>query len=184
MILNLKRYISLLLVLMLLIGIVPTAYAAEPSEDVAVMSIASTQNSIMLFDYADNGNYTTVLNSQVSCAYKPNGSGTTRTAYIKNLGWHFARYGGVAYPDDPLYCIEPWRSYGASTSGNSVDRGVTLDGSGSTTGSNVWYALPAARREAIGLILLYSNQMWDKSVSVAMSTTTSIALSLTQNIRP
>lgn len=197
MILNLKRCISLLLVLMLLIGIVPTVYAAGPdAEDIvesseqtealeddgsalspapmalsaagdyAVMSIASTQNSIMLFDYADNGNYTTVLNSQVACAYKPNGTGSTKTAYIKNLGWHFARYGGVAYPDDPLYCIEPWRSYGASTSGNSVDRGVTLDGSGSTTGSNVWYALPAARREAIGLILLYSNQMWDKSVSV------------------
>ena len=202
MILNLKRFISLLLVLMLLIGLVPTAYAAEPDTgsaaqedptepteptdppeadrsaaisapaamsaagDYAVMSIASTQNSIMLFDYADNGNYTTVLTSQVACAYKPNGSGTTRTAYIKNLGWHFARYGGVAYPDDPLYCIEPWRSYGASTSGNSVDREVTLDGSGSTSGSNVWYALPAARREAIGLILLYSNQMWDKSVSV------------------
>lgn len=197
MILNLKRCISLLLVLMLLIGIVPTVYAAGPdAEDIVesseqtealeddgsalspapmalsaagdytVMSIASTQNSIMLFDYADNGNYTTVLNSQVACAYKPNGTGSTKTAYIKNLGWHFARYGGVAYPDDPLYCIEPWRSYGASTSGNSVDRGVTLDGSGSTTGSNVWYALPAARREAIGLILLYSNQMWDKSVSV------------------
>ena len=107
MILNLKRYISLLLVLMLLIGIVPTVNAAEldsestlpeetvseaseqtgqtdpteptePTEptappgdtgdadlvdpgtasevgDYAVMSIASTQNSIMLFDYADNG---------------------------------------------------------------------------------------------------------------------------------
>ena len=224
MILNLKRYISLLLVLMLLIGIVPTVNAAEldsertlpektvseaseqteqtdpteptePTEptappgdtgdadlvdpgtasevgDYAVMSIASTQNSIMLFDYADNGNYTTVLNSQVSCAYKPNGSGTIRTAYIKNMGWHFARYGGVAYPDDPLYCIEPWRSYAASTSGNSVDRGVTLDGSGSTQGSNVWHALPAERREAIGLILLYSNQMWDHSISV---TTTSKA---------
>ena len=128
----------------------------------SVMSIASTQNSIMLFDYADNGNYTTVLNSQVACAYKPNGSGTTRTAYIKNLGWHFARYGGVAYADDPLYCIEPWRSYAASTSGNSVDRGVTLDGSGSTTGSNVWYALPAARREAIGLILLYRRHHFDQ----------------------
>ena len=138
----------------------------------SVMSIASTQNSIMLFDFADNGNYTTVLNSQVACAYKPNGTGTTRTAYIKNLGWHFARYGGVAYADDPLYCIEPWRSYAASTSGNSVDRGVTLDGSGSTTGSNVWYALPAARREAIGLILLYSDQMWNHSISV---TTTSKA---------
>lgn len=142
------------------------------STGASVMSIASTQNSIMLFDYADNGNYTTVLNSQVTCAYKPNGTGTTRTAYIKNLGWHFARYGGVAYADDPLYCIEPWRSYAASTSGNSVDRGVTLDGSGSTTGSNVWYALPEARREAIGLILLYSNQMWDHSISV---TTTSKA---------
>ena len=140
--------------------------------DSSTWAIGSTQKSIMLFDYADNGDYTTRLNSQVACAYKPNGSGTTRTAYIKNLGWHFARYGGVAYADDPLYCIEPWRSYAASTSGNSVDRGVTLDGSGSTTGSNVWYALPAARREAIGLILLYSNQMWNHSISV---TTTSKA---------
>lgn len=140
--------------------------ATSESEDFALMSIGSNQNSIMLFDYADNGNYTTVLNSQVSCSYKPNGTGTTRTAYIKNLGWHFARYGGVAYPDDPLYCIEPWRSYGASTSGNSVDRDVTLDGSGSTSGSNVWYALPTARREAIGLILLYSDQMWNHSISV------------------
>lgn len=131
-----------------------------------MIPLASTQNSIMLFDYADNGNYTTVLNYQVSCAYKPNGSGTTRTAYIKNLGWHFARYGNVAYADDPLYCIEPWRNFGASTSGNSVDREVTLDGSGSTSGSNVWYAMPADRREAIGLILLYSDQMWDHSISV------------------
>ena len=212
-----KRCISLLLIAVLLVGMIPTAYATETatsstaleettsevtegtepidsteptepteptappenedsesedlqatseSEDFALMSIGSNQNSIMLFDYADNGNYTTVLNSQVSCSYKPNGTGTTRTAYIKNLGWHFARYGGVAYPDDPLYCIEPWRSYGASTSGNSVDRDVTLDGSGSTSGSNVWYALPTARREAIGLILLYSDQMWNHSISV------------------
>ena len=68
---------------------------------------ASTQNSIMLFDFADNGDYTTLLNYQVSCTYKPNGSGTTRTAYVKNMGWHFARYGGVAHADEPLYCIEP-----------------------------------------------------------------------------
>ena len=74
--------------------------------------------------------------------------------------------GSLAYPDEPLYCIEPWRSYGASTSGNSVDRGVTLDGSGSTAGSNVWYAMPEDYREAIGLILLYSDQLWDHSVSV------------------
>ena len=127
---------------------------------------ASTQKSIMLFDFADNGDYTTRLNYQVSCTYKPNGSGTTRTAYVKNMGWHFARYGGVAHADEPLYCIEPWRNYAASTSGNSVDRDVTLNGSGSTAGSNVWYALPSARREAIGLILLYSDQQWDHSISV------------------
>ena len=127
---------------------------------------ASTQKSIMLFDFADNGDYTTRLNYQVSCTYKPNGSGTTRTAYVKNMGWHFARYGGVAHADEPLYCIEPWRNYAASTSGNSVDRDVTLNGSGSTTGSNVWYALPSARREAIGLILLYSDQQWNHSISV------------------
>lgn len=204
MIVNLKRCLSILLAVMLLIGIIPTAYAVEsgadsnqpektvsegteptdsidpteptepteppdianPQDDYAVMSVGSTQKSILLFDYADNGNYTTVLKSQVSCEYKPNGTGAARTAYIKNLGWHFARYGGVAYPDEPLYCIEPWRSYGASTSGNSVDRGVTLDGSGSTAGSNVWYAMPEDYREAIGLILLYSDQMWDHSVSV------------------
>ena len=174
MIVNLKRCLSILLAIMLLIGIIPAAYAVEsgadsnqpektvsegteptdsidpteptepteppdianPQDDYAVMAVGSTQKSIMLFDYADNGNYTTVLKSQVSCEYKPNGTGAARTAYIKNLGWHFARYGGVAYPDEPLYCIEPWRNYGASTSGNSVDRGVTMDGSGSTAGSN------------------------------------------------
>lgn len=201
MIVNLKRCLSILLAVMLLIGIIPAAYAVEsgadstqpektvskgtdsidsteptePTEppdipdtqdDYAVMSVGSTQKSIMLFDYADNGNYTTVLKSQVSCEYKPNRTGAARTAYIKNLGWHFARYGGAAFPDEPLYCIEPWRSYGASTSGNSVDRGVTLDGSGSTAGSNVWYAMPEDYREAIGLILLYSDRMWDYSVSV------------------
>ena len=139
---------------------------SEDDRNLGAEAYASTQKSIMLFDFADNGDYTTRLNYQVSCAYKPNGSGTTRTAYVKNMGWHFARYGGVAHADEPLYCIEPWRNYGASTSGNSVDRDVTLNGSGSTTGSNVWYALPSARRDAIGLILLYSDQQWNHSISV------------------
>ena len=147
----------------------PAEDTPDESEDDRILdadTYASTQNSIMLFDFADNGDYTTRLNYQVSCTYKPNGSGTIRTAYVKNMGWHFARYGGVAHADEPLYCIEPWRNYAASTSGNSVDRDVTLNGSGSTTGSNVWYALPSARREAIGLILLYSDQQWNHSISV------------------
>ncbi len=118
MIVNLKRCLSILLAVMLLIGIIPAAYAVEsgadstqpektvsegtdsidpteptePTEppdipdtqdDYAVMSVGSTQKSILLFDYADNGNYTTVLKSQVSCEYKPNRTGAARTAYIK-----------------------------------------------------------------------------------------------------
>ena len=106
MIVNLKRCISILLAVMLLIGIIPTAYAVEsgvdsiqsgevisegtdsidpteptePTEppdipdtqdDYAVMSVGSTQKSILLFDYADNGNYTTVLKSQVSSSTNP-----------------------------------------------------------------------------------------------------------------
>lgn len=137
-----------------------------------IMTAATTQSSIMLFDFSDNGNYTSSLNSQITVNYKWNGSGTTRTCYLKNFGWHFARYGGVPYADEPLYCIEPHKNYAASTSGNSVDRGVTLSGSGSTTGSSVWYSLNANRREAIGMILLYTDELWDHSVSV---TTTSKA---------
>ncbi len=156
---RLRGLVSLLLVFVLCVGMLPGFFVTKASA-------ASTQGSIMLFDFADNGDYTSRLNSQLSVSYKPNGSGTTRTAYIKNLGWHFARYGNVPYADDPLYCIEPWRDYAASTSGNSVDRDITLNGSYSSTGSNVWYSLPAARREAIGLILLYSDQMWDDSISV------------------
>jgi len=137
-----------------------------------IMTAASTQGSIMLFDFSDNGDYTSRLNSQLTVKYKWNGSGSTLTCYLKNFGWHFARYGGVPYADEPLYCIEPHRDYAASTSGNSVDRGVTMNGSGSTTGSNVWFSLDADRREAIGLILLYTDEMWDHSISV---TTTSKA---------
>ena len=227
MILNLKRYISLLLVLMLLIGIVPTVNAAElgsestlpeetvseaseqteptepteltestdnseptdpteptePTEapyedpgeddmellaeaDNAIMLAASTTSNVLLFDQA-SPNYTTYLSSQISVTYKPNGTDSSKTAYIKNLGWHFARINGVSYPDDPIYCIEPCKNYAASTSGNYVDNDVTVDGSGSTRGSNVWYAMPESYRDAIALVLLYSRQKWDSSYTVS-----------------
>ena len=157
---KIKRYLAALLMLVLVLGMLPCVNA----------SAATTQTGILLFDYSDNGDYTSRLNSQIAVTYKPNGTGSTKTAYIKNLGWHFARYGNVPYADDPLYCIEPYRSYAASTSGNSVDRGITVSGSGSTTGANAWYSLPENRREAIGLILLYSDQMWDDSISVTTTT--------------
>ena len=124
-----KRIAAFLIALVLLVGMLPQAFAAEAAgnsipdsepifaqplvntvaDEYSVMALASTQTSIMLFDYADNGNYTTVLNSQVTCTYKPNGTDTTRTAYIKNLGWHFARYGGVPYAGGAVDFLGPWR---------------------------------------------------------------------------
>lgn len=139
----------------------------EPADTDGIATNASTQRNIMLFDYTDNGDYTTRLISQINISYKWNGTGSTLSCYLNSLGWHFARYNNTPYPDNPLYCIEPHKSFAASTSGNSVDRDMTLDGSSSTTGGNIWYSLNANRREAIGMILLCSDELWDHSISVS-----------------
>ena len=150
-----------------------TESEADPVEDVPedaveddrLAAYASTVTNVLLFDKA-SPNYTTVLKSQVSVTYNPNGSDAAKTAYIKNLGWHFARYNNVPYEDDPLYCIEPCKNYAASTSGNYMDEDLGVSGSGSTRGSNVWYAMPYSYRQAIALTLLYSRQLWDSNYSV------------------
>ena len=134
-------------------------------EDDRLAAYASTVTNVLLLDKA-SPNYTTVLRSQVSVTYNPNGSDAAKTAYIKNLGWHFARYNNVPYEDDPLYCIEPCKNYAASTSGNCMDEDLGVSGSGSTRGSNVWYAMPYSYRQAIALTLLYSRQLWDSNYSV------------------
>lgn len=67
---------------------VPPEELDSPASDDRILGVdtyASTQNSIMLFDFADNGDYTTRLNYQVSCTYKPNGTDTTRTAYVGQI---------------------------------------------------------------------------------------------------
>ena len=134
-------------------------------EDDRLAAYASTVTNVLLFDKA-SPNYTTVLRSQVSVTYNPNGSDAAKTAYIKNLGWHFARYNNVPYEDDPLYCIEPCKNYAASTSGNYMDEDLGVSGSGGTRGSNVWYAMPYSYRQAIALTLLYSRQLWNSNYSV------------------
>lgn len=137
----------------------------DAAEDDRLAAYASTVTNVLLFDKA-SPNYTTVLRSQVSVTYNPNGSDAAKTAYIKNLGWHFARYNNVPYEDDPLYCIEPCKNYAASTSGNYMDEDLGVSGSGSTRGSNVWYAMPYSYRQAIALTLLYSRQLWNSNYSV------------------
>ncbi len=150
---NLKRILSLFLVLILMTGIIPRAQAAD------------TTSNVSLFDQA-SPNYTISI-SQLTIKYKPNGSGSSTTAYIKNIGWHFARYDGTSYPNVPLYCIEPNKDFGASSSGNYMDTGVKVSGSGSTNGQSVWYAMPSSYRRAIMLTLLYSDQMWDDSYTLS-----------------
>ena len=144
----------------------PVEAAPEDAvEDDRLAAYASTVTNVLLFDKA-SPNYTTVLRSQVSVTYNPNGSDAAKTAYIKNLGWHFARYNNVPYEDDPLYCIEPCKNYAASTSGNYMDEDLGVSGSGSTRGSNVWYAMPYSYRQAIALTLLYSRQLRNSNYSV------------------
>lgn len=131
----------------------------------SISTYASTVSNVLLFDQA-SPNYTTVLKSQISVTYQPNGTDATKTAYIKNLGWHFARYNNTPYEDDPIYCIEPCKNYAASTSGNYMDQDLGVSGSGSSRGSNVWYAMPSSYRQAIALTLLYSKQLWNSNYSV------------------
>ena len=151
-----------------------TAETIEPEEDEiadgqllpdSISTYASTVSNVLLFDQA-SPNYTTVLKSQISVTYQPNGTDAAKTAYIKNLGWHFARYNNVPYEDDPIYCIEPCKNYAASTSGNYMDQDLGVSGSGSSRGSNVWYAMPSSYRQAIALTLLYSKQLWNSNYSV------------------
>ncbi len=217
--LNLKKIISLLLVLMLLVGLIPTALAAEttdptqstsaPNEESAtepteedptapmepteepdapgeeptpeddpnagiataslddgIMTAASTTSGVLLFDLSSPYNYTTTLNSQIMVKYRPNGTDAVVTSYLKYMGWHYAQINGVAYKDDPIYCIEPHKDFSASSSGNYVDNGVYISGSGYTQGANTWYAMPESYRTAIGKILLASDALWDITVSV------------------
>ena len=74
-----------------------TAETTEPEKDEivdgqllpdSISTYASTVPNVLLFDQA-SPNYTTVLKSQISVTYQSNGTDAAKTAYIKNLGWHF-----------------------------------------------------------------------------------------------
>lgn len=150
-----------------------TAETIEPEEDEiadgqllpdSISTYASTVSNVLLFDQA-SPNYTTVLKSQISVTYQPNGTDAAKTAYIKNLGWHFARYNNVPYEDDPIYCIEPCKNYAASTSGNYMDQDLGVSGSGSSRGSNVWYAIGVVVVICLILFLGWLMQRGESSAS-------------------
>lgn len=123
---------------------------------------SATTGNLMFFNLS-SPDYTVRMNTQVAVTYAQNGNGAVVTGYIKNLGWHYAS----PNKNHTIYCIEPNKNFGESTSLNAKDEGVTLTGSAGTYGEGVWYALPLERRQAIGLILLYSNARWNHSVDAA-----------------
>ena len=49
--------------------VISSGVSAASTDDYGIMTAASTQSGILLFDFSDNGNYTTVLNSQLAVSY-------------------------------------------------------------------------------------------------------------------
>ena len=140
------------------------AEEGEPVEyppDEEIMLLSATTGNLMFFNLS-KPDYTVRMNTQVAVSYQENGNGPVRTAYIKNIGWHYAS----PNKNHTIYCIEPYKDYAESTSYNAQDAGVTLAGSAGTHGEEVWYSLTLERRQAIALILLYSDERWDHSVDV------------------
>ncbi len=149
----------------------PNAGIMSISEEEGIMPLALSNklSNVTLLDLASPYNYTIMLPSQISVQYKPNGTGSSKVAYLKNIAWHYYSYGGTGYRDETLYCIEPYKNFASSTPGNYADQGVDVYGSNTSgsTGSSVWYDMPTSYRRAIAYILQCSENRWDHSVSAA-----------------
>lgn len=141
---------------------------AAAADDGMILFSGDKRSGVTLLDLASPYNYTIYLPSQVYVKYNPNGSDAAKTAGLKNIGWHYYSYGGVADKNNTIYCIEPYKNYNAGSPGNYVDEGVDVYGSNTTgsVGSNAWYNMPSSYRKAISYILQYSEMRWDHSVSV------------------
>lgn len=75
---------------------------SQPDNEYGIATTASTSAGVLLFDYADHGNYTTVLNSQVSVTYKPNGTGS-RKRHISKI-WAGISPGTITLPMQTIRC--------------------------------------------------------------------------------
>lgn len=148
---KIKRIFLLFMTLVLMVSMLPTAYAAEADEALAV-----TEDTPML-----------TASSQIK-------QGTLRNCDQMNMrlngsvtqGFHFYDEDGVAPWDysNMLYCLEQNKDFHQGAGGTGMGN-VSFDGSGSTHSEDVWYSLSADQRFAIGLILMYGapTKIWDDS---------------------
>ena len=124
-----------------------------------IMVAANTVTNLMFFNLS-KPDYTIRLSNPINVKYQVNGNGELKSFTLRNFGWHYC--GGD--PNHTLFCIEPCKNFGESTSYNASDKGVGIDGAPETHGMEVWYNLPRERREAVGMILLCGDQLWNHSI--------------------
>ena len=132
----------------------------EFNPDKDIMVAANTVTNLMFFNLS-NPDYTIRISTPIYAKYQVNGNGPVKSSTLRYFGWHYCS----GDPNHTLFCIEPCKNFGESTSYNASDKGVGLDGAPETHGMEMWYSLPRERREAIGMILLQGDALWDHSIN-------------------
>ena len=159
-----KRIFSFLLMMVMLLTMLPTAYAAEefPDGEVPTEGIQSTETQPMESAPTEGQDEYAVSPLAVADKYAYLGNCDEMDIILSNgvrQGWHFADE-DQKYPWDymnMIYCLEAAKQFSVGT-GNSGDADVPLDGTvtnDSTIGERCWYKLSAEQRMAIALVILY-----------------------------
>ena len=167
-----KRIFSFLLMLVMLLTMLPTAYAAEefPDGNVPTEVVQSTETQPVESEPTEGQDEYAVTPRAAADKYAYLGNCDHMDIILSNgvrQGWHFADE-DQKYPWDymnMIYCLEAGKQFSVGT-GHSGDADVPFDGtvtSSSTIGERCWYKLSAEQRMAIALVILYGcpTKLWD-----------------------
>lgn len=168
-----KRIFSFLLILVMLLTMLPTAYAAEefPDGNVPTEEVQSTETQPMESEPTEGQDEYAVTPRAAADKYAYLGNCDEMDIILKDgtrWGWHFADE-DQKYPWDymnMLYCLESDKQFSVGI-GNSGDADVPLDGTvtnDSTIGERCWFKLSAEQRMAIALVIMYGcpTKLWNE----------------------
>jgi hypothetical protein len=158
--------------LVMLLTMLPTAYAAEefPDGNVPTEEVQSTETQPVESEPTEGQDEYAVTPRAAADKYAYLGNCDHMDIILSNgvrQGWHFADE-DQKYPWDymnMIYCLEAGKQFSVGT-GHSGDADVPFDGtvtSSSTIGERCWYKLSAEQRMAIALVILYGcpTKLWD-----------------------
>ncbi len=171
-----KRILSLFMVLVLLVCLLPTVYAAAAAEEWSMESemkdLGFTSDQLVQ-SYAgleDPGEYGAVPFSVPKTGHLTNYDAMNFTCNNGVIqGYHIVDE-DQEWPWDPMeiiYCLENKKSFPkGEDQGGSGD--IPIDGNPSNTGESVWYSLSDDQRYAVALIMLYGapGNLWDEEWGV------------------